>query len=138
MSDKPQVYRLLRDLPKHKAGETWELRDNECVFITSLYDSTSEYVPSSNWEPYFLRDNPDWFTPLPPAETKCPCYKTIYHLLHHGGTCTCPCHQPQPPAEEIEEIHEDNITDLAAIRLLGDKLNEVIQAVNRLSKRGEG
>jgi hypothetical protein len=50
-------YELLKRISKHHIGEIWEIRENECLFITSVSKITSEYVPSGNWEPYFLRDN---------------------------------------------------------------------------------
>jgi hypothetical protein len=113
-------YELLKRISKHLAGEIWEIRDNECLFITSVSRITSEYVPSGNWQPYFLRDNAnnnDYFKKLDNEIKKV-----------DGGMFV------------IDPSRRDITTYLADVLYqdgheLSEKVNEIIQAVNGLLKK---
>lgn len=51
-------YRLLKDLPDHKAGEIFEL--NESHYIAQTADTEGEY---GRWPRRYVENNPDWFEP---------------------------------------------------------------------------
>lgn len=112
-------YELLKRISKHQVGEIWEVRDNECVFIKSTHGVIAEYVPSSNWQPYFLRDNvtnSDYFKKLDNEIKKV-----------DGGMFV------------IDPARRDVTTYIADVLYqdgheLSEKVNEIIEAVNGLLK----
>ena len=110
-------YKLNKRISKHQPEEIWEVRENECVFITSIYGVISEYVPSANWQPYFLKDNAnngDYFTKIDSRISKT-----------DGGLFVIDPARRQV-TEYISRVLEDDGTEL------NKKVNELIDVVNKL------
>lgn len=110
-------YKLRSRVSKHLPGEIWEVRENECVFITSTQGVTSEYVPSGNWQPYFLRDNAnnaDYFEKVNNKIAKT-----------DGGLFVIDPARKNVTTYIADILYQDGVA-------LNEKVNELIDVINRL------
>lgn len=115
-------YKLIKRISKHQPEEIWEVRENECVFITSIHGVVSEYVPSGNWQPYFLRDNrnnSDYFIKIDNKISKTD--GGLFVIDPGRRTVT----------EYISRVLEDDGIEL------NKKVNELIDVVNKLVEDSE-